>query len=108
MSKIRTFVAVEISSKVRSRAADLIEIFSSQGGNFKWVDTENLHFTLCFLGDVDDRELNDVCQAVARGASQVSPFELTCGGVGAFPEIDRPRTIAELARMAIREGLLST
>lgn len=49
MSKIRTFVAVEISPKVRSRAADLIERFRSQETSFKWVDPSNLHFTLCFF-----------------------------------------------------------
>lgn len=37
--------------------------------------------------------MNDVCTTVAQGACQVSPFQLTCDGVGAFPEIDRPRTI---------------
>ena len=51
----------------------------------KWVEPHNLHLTLKFLGDVHQREIAEVCQAVARGAAEVAPFELEVRGAGAFP-----------------------
>ena len=31
----------------------------------KWVEPQNLHLTLLFLGEVDDRELHAVSRAMA-------------------------------------------
>ena len=58
-----------------------------------WVEPHNLHLTLKFLGEVHDREIAAVCQAVSRGAAAVSPFELEVRGAGAFPNSARPRTV---------------
>jgi RNA 2',3'-cyclic 3'-phosphodiesterase len=46
-----------------------------------------------FLGEVHEREIADVCQAVRRGVAGVEPFELEICGVGAFPTAARPRTV---------------
>lgn len=90
---IRTFVAVEISQQVRDKASLLIERLGAGGGNIKWVEKQNLHLTLNFLGDVNELLINDVCRAVARAVEEIQPFEIQCCGTGAFPDIDRPRTV---------------
>jgi 2'-5' RNA ligase len=53
MAKIRTFVAVAVSPKVQAKIAKLIERLALTGTDYKWVDRENLHITLNFLGEVD-------------------------------------------------------
>jgi 2'-5' RNA ligase len=52
-----------------------------------------MHLTLKFLGDVPDIETPDVCRVVAQVAGQFEPFEITCRGAGAFPDIQRPKTL---------------
>jgi 2'-5' RNA ligase len=89
----RTFIAVELDPAVRSRAEELIGILSAADADVKWVETENLHLTLQFLGEVPDAELAAVCRAVEKGAAQVRPFDLEVGGAGAFPSSNRPRTL---------------
>lgn len=91
--KIRTFVAVEIDDAVREMAAELVRELSSAGGDVKWVAPENMHLTVKFLGEVDSREVHEVCRAVASAAEQVAPFSLEFRGAGAFPNIRRPRTL---------------
>jgi RNA 2',3'-cyclic 3'-phosphodiesterase len=59
----------------------------------KWVETHNLHLTLKFLGEVHQREIMAVCQAVGSSASEVDQFELEVRGAGAFPTAARPRTV---------------
>jgi len=59
----------------------------------KWVETQNLHLTLQFLGDVPEQKIAAVCMAVEKGAAQVRPFDLEVGSAGAFPNSNRPRTI---------------
>lgn len=90
---LRTFVAVEISKPIRARAEELIAALSGTTADVKWVEPYNLHLTLKFLGEVHQREVIDVCRAVARGAAEVEPFELEVRGAGAFPTAARPRTV---------------
>jgi RNA 2',3'-cyclic 3'-phosphodiesterase len=90
---LRTFVALEIGKPIRARAEELIAVLSGTMADVKWVEPHNLHLTLKFLGEVHQREIAEVCQAVARGAAQVKPFELEVRGAGAFPTAARPRTV---------------
>ncbi len=98
---VRTFVAVEIDPAVRSRAARLIDTFRSAAADVKWVDPKNMHLTVKFLGDVDVREIHQVCAAVQRATADVVPFSLEIRGAGAFPDTRRPRTIW----VGVRQGL---
>jgi 2'-5' RNA ligase len=59
----------------------------------KWVEPENLHLTLLFLGEVDARETPAVCRAAEQIGRRTKPFTLTLAGVGAFPTPRRPRTL---------------
>ncbi len=90
---IRTFVAVEINKAVRDRAAKLIEALAGTAADVNWVQRENLHITLKFLGNVHEREIPDVCEAVADAVAEIDPFDLEVRGAGAFPNAARPRTI---------------
>jgi 2'-5' RNA ligase len=89
----RTFVAVAVSHDVRERVAEVIDALRPASSNVKWVSPENLHWTLCFLGDVDEAQLAEVCQRVAQATAERVAFTLAATGIGAFPSIDRPRTL---------------
>ena len=93
MSTTRTFIAIEIASAVRSRAAELIRVLAYEGDGVKWVVPENLHLTLQFLGDVAQNDLAGVCEAVGRAVADRSPFEISLWGANAFPHRGRPRTL---------------
>lgn len=91
--QIRTFVAVELSEDVRRRAAELIDVLRTASADVKWVEPHNLHLTMKFLDDVPLRQIPEVCNAVAQAAATLQPFLLEVLGAGAFPNVDRPRTI---------------
>jgi 2'-5' RNA ligase len=90
---IRTFLAVEIAAAARGRAVELIWALGAAGADVKWVDAQNLHFTLKFLDEVPLAEIPRVCEAVGRAAATVAPFELEVRGAGAFPSAARPKTV---------------
>jgi 2'-5' RNA ligase len=93
MARIRTFIGVDIGKDVRSRCVAMQETLSRAGADVKWVEAENLHVTLLFLGEVDDREVADVCRAVALVAGRHESFSLSVAGVGCFPNPRRPRVV---------------
>jgi len=90
---MRTFIAVPLDDAIRSRAVALQGQLAQAGAGVKWVERENLHVTLLFLGEVDAREVLDVCRVVQTAANAISPFEIEVTGVGGFPNLRRPRTL---------------
>jgi 2'-5' RNA ligase len=90
---IRTFIAVAASPDVRRGAELLVNRLRPSAGDVKWVTAVNLHWTLQFLGVVDEREIPAVCKAVTAAAAMIEPFDLTARGAGAFPTAHRPRTL---------------
>lgn len=93
MARTRTFIAVAISPDVIAKIEELVRELAEGIEGVKWVAPEHLHFTLKFLGDVQDNDLHEVCAAVAGATQSREPFEVLVAGAGAFPNVRRPRTI---------------
>lgn len=93
MSKTRTFIGVAAIDEVEVAALAAIDRLRAVADGVKWVEPENLHWTLHFLGDLSDQEMAEVCLRTARAALQVEAFSLAAHGVGAFPSPARPRTL---------------
>ena len=93
MARTRTFIGVDVGAEVRRAAGDVQASLARSGASVKWSAEANLHVTLLFLGDVDDRELMNVCRVVSRAAATEPPFPLSVAGVGAFPNPRRPKVI---------------
>lgn len=93
MARVRTFIAVGVESGVRGAAAALQRVLAKTGAEVRWAGVDQMHVTLHFLGDIDDRDIPGVCRAVARVTAKRQPFRLTTAGVGAFPTARRPKTL---------------
>ena len=65
---VRTFVAVEIDDPPRRATAKLIAKLAAASADAKWVQPQNLHLTLKFLGDVPLKETARIFQAVQKAA----------------------------------------
>jgi 2'-5' RNA ligase len=93
MSRLRTFIGVDIGKSIRDRAIALQETLARTGADVKWVEPENLHVTLLFLGEVDAREVPAVCRVVAEQAQLQPAFSMSIETVGCFPNPRRPRVL---------------
>jgi len=91
--KLRTFIAVSLPDDIRARALSAARQLAAVAADVKWVEPQSLHWTLSFLGNVDERETGDICAAVAESALKHAPFDLQVRGAGAFPSSGRPRTL---------------
>lgn len=89
----RTFIAVPLEEGVRAKIVGLQEELAQAGTDVKWVEPENLHVTLLFLGEVDLRDSVDICRAIHRVTERLPPFAMTVSSVGCFPNLRRPRTL---------------
>lgn len=85
----RLFVAIALPEPLKQQLSALTVPIDG----VRWTDTENLHLTLRFIGDVP-RDVADEIQA-ALSDVQSPPFSLQLNGVGTFPANPRkpPRII---------------
>jgi RNA 2',3'-cyclic 3'-phosphodiesterase len=93
MKPTRTFIAIDPGKAIRDRVVSLQENLAKTGADVRWVEHDNLHLTLLFLGEVDQRSLPGVCRAVADAAAAQPAFPMFVAGAGAFPNTRRPRTL---------------
>src|SRR3954471_5211833 len=93
MARIRTFLAIELEPQVRERLIALQGKLSRPIPDVKWVEPENLHLTLLFLGGVDERELPAVCRAAQTAVAELPGFTLSVEAASCFPNARRPRVL---------------
>jgi 2'-5' RNA ligase len=93
MARLRTFLAIDVGKAIRDRCLALQDALARDGAELKWVEEENIHLTLLFLGEVEDRELPPLCRAVADCCAERDTFTLSVESVGCFPNPRRPRIV---------------
>ena len=92
---MRAFIAVDVSSDAIVKLQK--EIISRAGWNLKDVkpvESHNFHFTLIFLGEIqdDDGDIDKIKEMMQKGLS-FEPFTIAYTGIGAFPNPAYARVI---------------
>jgi 2'-5' RNA ligase len=94
MEPIRAFIAIELPSQIKASLSQLQDTLrKSRSASVKWVDTEGIHLTLKFLGNVDEGEIPALKEALSEAVEGIVPFNLALGNPGAFPNIQAPRVV---------------
>ena len=94
---LRAFIAIELPPDVREMLADTQARIADRLGTheraLRWARTEGLHLTLQFLGDVPVRLVGLVKDAMDQACNATTPFTLTTGEPGVFPNERRARVV---------------
>ncbi|MCM2391852.1 RNA 2',3'-cyclic phosphodiesterase [Streptomyces albipurpureus] len=85
--------------------------------DLRWTDRAGWHFTLAFMGEVDDELLPDLQDRLARAARRTAPFPLRLHGGGHFGDralwagaaggLDELRLLAERSYAAARRAKIA-
>jgi 2'-5' RNA ligase len=90
---MRIFLAVFPPPETQALAASAIEKLRRPGDGVSWVKSDNLHYTLRFIGEVGEDGLGRVTQAAREAAAQHVAFGVAFGPPGAFPSARKARVI---------------
>jgi 2'-5' RNA ligase len=89
---MRAFIAVDVSNAAIVKLQN--DILSAAGWNLrdvKPVEPHNFHFTVIFLGEISDHDVDRIKEKLA--GFQFERFTLTYTGIGAFPNPAHARVI---------------
>jgi 2'-5' RNA ligase len=85
---MRCFIAIDIDEKIRSALGDLQQQLRNgvdvKKGDVNWVNPDNIHLTLKFLGEIKDAKVVEVCNIVKAVAGRHKSFDLDIESVGHF------------------------
>ena len=87
---VRTFIAIDLAPEVRERMRGPQGALAGCRARLSLVKPPSIHITLKFLGEIDERTLERVKEALA--AIRFEPFEVTIAGVKGNPP-PSPRVI---------------
>lgn len=89
----RIFIAVKITgnAEFRKLVADLKKELGES--SIKWTDPANLHLTLAFLGDTEEKIIPGVSKMLDEKCNRAGTFDFIITGIGVFRNLKDPKVI---------------
>jgi RNA 2',3'-cyclic 3'-phosphodiesterase len=91
--EMRAFIAIALPSPVRTYLREIQDTLRKTGADVKWVEPENAHLTLKFLGEIDEQAAETVKTAMQESCADMGAFTISISSLGAFPGVANPRVI---------------
>lgn len=89
----RTFIAIDLGEEARAALGREIARLRRALPGIRWVNPDNLHLTVAFLGELDDAQVLAVMAAASTAAAATAPFTLELAGLGTFGPHWAPRVV---------------
>jgi len=90
---IRAFIAVTLAESVIEEIAKIHTLLQEARGDLRWTRIESLHLTLKFLGDIHHHQVEPILGVLRAAVSASPPLRIVAQGLGAFPNLRRPRVL---------------
>jgi len=89
---MRCFIAIDVDDHLKERILQIQRNILNLGIDVKMVEPQNLHFTVNFLGELDENKISDVKKQLdcVKGACE---FEVNVAGLGYFGRENNIRTL---------------
>ncbi len=102
----RTFLAVELDEHIVHGLVQAQRSLQDVEADVRWVERENLHLTVKFLGNVRDEEILRICDVTEAIVGEIDPFDFSVDGLTSAPPLGQMRMI--WARITEPSGSLQT
>jgi 2'-5' RNA ligase len=92
-SVIRAFIGVKIDSPVLQNIAAAVAELTPCLAGIRWIPPENLHFTLKFLAEIDEKLVEPIAITLEQSLCPFPRFTINAKGLGVFPNLRRVQVL---------------
>jgi RNA 2',3'-cyclic 3'-phosphodiesterase len=89
----RLFIALPVDSEMKHRLNKLTSALETRDTHVKWVEEENFHLTLKFLGETRQEKIEEIRKALSELLKDTAGFEIYLKNLTAFPGMTNPKVI---------------
>ena len=90
---MRIFIAIPVPEEIKEQSLQIKTELNRLKPDIKWVEYENYHITLKFLGEVTEKQLDEIKTKLSMVAQACPAFSFKTTGIGFFPNKNRPRVM---------------
>lgn len=90
---MRLFIAMPLPLQIEEALGKIILALKQSRSNVKWVDSGNIHLTLKFLGETDEKKVDNIIEGIKRVGVGHKTVKSRLEGLGGFPNLRKPRII---------------
>lgn len=101
---IRAFIGIRIDPSVARTISEARTELKAKLSAIRWVGLGNLHFTLKFLGPIEETKEKLIAEALEKAVRPFPRFAILARGMGVFPDIRRARVLW----VGLEEGKLAS
>jgi 2'-5' RNA ligase len=73
---MRTFIAIDISETMRESLSQIESHLKYSGADVKWVDKDNIHLTLKFLGEISEEKVKEITSILDAIGGRTKIFDI--------------------------------
>ncbi|MBC7319413.1 RNA 2',3'-cyclic phosphodiesterase [bacterium] len=84
---MRVFIAVGLPEDIKEELHKLVGSLRRSISDVKWVEKENFHITIRFIGEVEEDRILKLEKILDDIGSKFSPFKVEIKGIGNFPHV---------------------
>ena len=89
----RLFAAIQLPSSLKKSFETYQKELKRAGADVKWVEPENIHLTLKFLGSTPADKIEAIAKTLSQDFAGAKRFDATLNQLGCFPSLHAPRVI---------------
>lgn len=90
---MRTFIAIDLPDETKVQLVHVIQKLRRCSIHATWVQPDNLHITMKFLGDIDEALLPQIIQQLDDVARNEQSFIVALSHIGFLPPRGKPRVL---------------
>lgn len=90
---IRAFIGVRIEVKTVDNISAALSQLKPRIPGVRWVTKNNFHFTVKFLGEIEEARIEPIGHALEGALRPFPCFVINVKGLGVFPDLKRPRVL---------------
>ncbi|MEJ6951634.1 RNA 2',3'-cyclic phosphodiesterase [Natronospora cellulosivora (SeqCode)] len=91
---MRLFIALSLAKEEKDYIYNKINSYKDKiSEKLKWVEKENLHITLKYIGDLDKYKISELIQYIVFVSHTIEQQCFDLGSIAALPHIDYPRIV---------------